>query len=373
MHANTMRARGLLLAALTMMGPLALAGCRDEAAANAVDTPVSVTVGTENIAVVRLGRIESGPAISGSLAPEREAVLRAELGGQVMRTLVEAGQRVGAGQLLVQLDDASVRDQFLSARSAVTAAQQAADAARRELDRATTLADAGAIAERQVDVARTANVAAQSQLADARSRLTIAQEQMENARITAPFAGVVSARPVSAGDIVAPGTPLVTVVDPSSMRLEASVPAEQLGDVRLGAPVQFTVSGYPDRPFTGRVTRVNPTADPTTRQVRILVGIPNVGTTLVAGLFAEGRVASEAREAAVVPQTAVDRRGATPTVMRIKNGKVEQVRVTLGLMDTATETVEIRDGVAPGDTVLLGAAQGITPGTPVQVNEPEKP
>ena len=91
----------------------------------------------------------------------------------------------------------------------------------------------------------------------------------------APFDGIVSERAVSAGDVVQPGSPLFTVVDPSSMRLEAAVPADALTAVAVGTPVEFTVSGLPGRTFRGRVERVNPVADPATRQVRVYVGIPN--------------------------------------------------------------------------------------------------
>jgi RND family efflux transporter MFP subunit len=172
---------------------------------------------------------------------------------------------------------------------------------------------------------------------------------------------------VSAGDVVAPGMPLFTIVEPGSMRLEAAVPAEQLAAVRVGAPVRFTVSGYPGRAFTGRVVRVSPVADPVTRQVQILATIPNAGNTLVGGLFAEGRVASESRTGLVVPATAVDQRGIAPVAKRLKGGQVEEVTVQLGLRDAATELVEITAGLAAGDTVLLGAAHGISAGTRVVV------
>ena len=82
------------------------------------------------------------------------------------------------------------------------------------------------------------------------------------------------------------------IIDPSSMRLEASVPSEDLSILRVGANVDFTVRGY-DRSFTGRIERIAPQADPTTRQVPIYVAIPNPGGRLVAGLFAEGRVVSQ--------------------------------------------------------------------------------
>jgi RND family efflux transporter MFP subunit len=160
---------------------------------------------------------------------------------------------------------------------------------------------------------------------------------------------------------------MYTVVDPSSMQLRGSVPADQLGQVRVGAAVRFTVTGYPDRTFTGRITRVAPVADPATRQVQILASIPNAGNQLVGGLFAEGRVSSESRDALVVPLDAIDQRGVRPSVVRVKGGKVERVPVELGLRDEARERVEIRSGVAAGDTLLRGTVQGISVGTPVRV------
>ncbi|HEY0970780.1 MAG TPA: efflux RND transporter periplasmic adaptor subunit, partial [Gemmatimonadales bacterium] len=228
----------------------------------------------------------------------------------------------------------------------------------------------GAIAERDAESARRQLDAALSQLASARAQLAAAQKQLSGTRVQAPFAGVVSERRVSVGDVVAPGAPLFTVVDPRSMRYEASVPAERLGEVRVGAPVHFAVSGYPGRTFVGRVTRVNPVADPSTRQVRLIVSVPNEGGRLVGGLFAEGRVDAERRVALVAPMAAVDQRGVTPSVYRVRNGVVEQVPVEVLLRDEATERVALEGALAAGDTLLVGAAQGITPGTPVRISQP---
>ena len=155
------------------------------------------------------------------------------------------------------------------------------------------------------------------------------------------------------------------------MRLEASVPAEQLASIRIGVPVNFTVSGYPGRQFVGRITRINPTADPTTRQVRIYVSIPNEGRSLVGGLFAIGRMSTATKLGLVVPQSAVDVRGSFPYVMRVKQGKVEKVQVQIGLTDKTSETIEVLAGLQAGDTLLLGAAQGITPGTVIKVSAPK--
>ena len=75
--------------------------------------------------------------------------------------------------------------------------------------------------------------------------------------------------------------------------------------IKVGSPVSFNVSGYPDRTFEGKITRVNPIADPTTGQVRVAVSLPNAANNLVGGLFAEGRVASERRNVLVAPTSAV--------------------------------------------------------------------
>lgn len=327
-------------------------------------------IGNENITIAQVGPLSTGPSISGALMPERSATVRAQLPGSVMQTYAEQGQAVRGGGMLARLDRAALQEPYLSARAGLAAASNSNDIARRELARSEKLLAAGAISERDIDQARRSAITSRATLEDAKARLASAQKLLGDATITAPISGVVSERQVSAGDVVQPGTAMFTIVDPSSMRLEASVPAEQLALVRIGVPVSFTVTGYPDKQFLGRVTRINPTADPATRQVRLFVSIPNAGRTLVGGLFANGRIAAAAHNGIAVTVNAVDMRGTAPTVVRIKNGKAERVEVKLGIRDEGSERVEILSGVQNGDTLLLGAAQGITPGTPVRVTNP---
>jgi membrane fusion protein, multidrug efflux system len=359
--------------ALAVASVVLLAACGDsEADAKSSSTAEAApsTVGPENITVVKTQPISSGPVISGTLVAEREATVRAQISGPVLSTHADEGSRVSAGALLAIIDDRTLRDQFLGARSGVTTAQSTADIAARELSRSEKLSEAGAIAERELEGARRANVAAQAQLADAQARLSLAQKQLNDARVRAPFAGVVSVRSVNGGDVVQPGAPMFTIIDPSSMRLEGAVPAARLSEVKVGVATAFEVNGYPDRTFEGKVVRINPSADASTGQVRVVVSIPNARSALVGGLFAEGRVKSQSHEAPVVGANAVDVRGVRPTVLRLKGGRAERVEVELGIRDEATETYEIVSGVAAGDTLLVGAAQGITPGTQVRVGAP---
>ncbi|MBA3554765.1 MAG: efflux RND transporter periplasmic adaptor subunit [Gemmatimonadales bacterium] len=352
---------------LLLAGALLLAGCGEAPEETAASAPEPVvTVGPENIMVAELTELRSGPVISGSLEPRQSATVRAEVSGSVMETHADEGARVKRGAVLAVLDDTAVRDAYLSARSQMRSAESALELARRNAERATRLEEAGAIPERDLETARLNATNAEGALADAKARLASANEQLENTRIRAPLDGVVSEREVDAGDVVQLGAALFTVVDPGSLRLEASVPADQLGRLRTGTPVEFTVNGI-DRRFNGTIERINPVVDPSTRQVRIYVRIPNVEQRLAAGLFVEGRVATDTKQAVAVPITAVDNRGTSPVLHLLKGGRVSDVEIKLGVRDEAAELVEVQSGLAAGDTVLLGSAQGMAEGSRVRV------
>jgi RND family efflux transporter MFP subunit len=357
--------------AVVLAGALALGACkRKEAARSTTASEPVVTVGPENVTTATLREIRSGPVISGSLRAEQEATVRAQASGTVEGTSADAGQRVRRGQVLARINETAVRDAYLSAKSAVRTAEATLENARRNAERSERLAQAGAVAERDLETARWNVTNAEGTLADARARLASAAEQLEHTVVRAPITGIVSEREADAGDVVQLGATLFTIVDPRDMRLEASVPANQIGRLKVGTPVEFTVSGY-DRHFTGRVQRINPVVDPATGQVRIYVGIPNEERTLVGGLFAQGRVATETKRAVTVPAGAVDTRGVTPVVHEVRNGRVQETPVELGIRDEVTDLVEVRSGVAAGDTLLLGSAQGVTPGARVRVLEEE--
>ncbi len=362
----------LLFAAIVAAGTLA--ACGKKADESATTAPIEVVIGPEATTIITKSTLSSGPAISGTLVADKTASIRAEVGGRVVAVLIEPGQRVAKDAVLARVDDSAVREAFLGAKSGVTQAQLGADIAKRDQERAERLLAAGAVAENAVENARRGALAAQAALEDAKARVASAQRNLDNTVIKAPYDGVVSERAVNAGDIVNPGSPLFTLVDPATMRLEGSVPSDQLGAVHVGAPVKFGVTGYPGKSFEGTISNIFPSADPQTHQIRLYARIPNGGSGLVAGLYATGRVASASHTGLTVPQNAVDQRGIKPFVMRLKNGKVEKVEITIGMRDESTERMEISGPVTEGDTLLVGAAQGITAGSPVKVSTPsDKP
>ncbi len=253
-----------------------------------------------------------------------------------------------------------------SARAAVRSAETALDTAKAEAQRTAALVTGGALATRDLEQANNAVSAAEAQVAAAHARLTSVEQQIDDTIVRAPFAGVVSARPASVGDVVSPGTAIVTIIDPSSMRLEAFVPSDQLSRVRLRARVRFEIRGAPGA-FVGRVDRIGAVADPVTRQVSIFVSLPNDSGKLLAGLFAEGHVEDTTHDALVVPLSAVDETGPQPTVTRIRDGKAERVPVTLGVREGTTERVEVTSGVQLGDVLIVGSSKNVPAGTPVKV------
>jgi RND family efflux transporter MFP subunit len=361
--------RAEILAAV--LAAAALAGCKDKEAESAsVEQEPVVTIGRENLAVAAINQLQSGPAVSGSLEAKQAATVRAQVPGAVLKTFAEQGQSVRRGQVTLRIDDTAVRDAFLSARSGVRTAEASVQVADRNRERAERLAQAGAMPERDLEQARWDATNAEGALADAKARLASAQEQLAHTTIRAPFDGIVSERQADAGDVVQLGTALFTIVDPRVLQLEASVPAEAIGRLRVGTPVEFTVNGF-DRRFTGRIERINPVIDPATRQVRVYVEIPNPKRELAAGLFAEGRVATDTQRAVAIPAAAIDSRGTAPVVHRLKGGQVSEVPVQLGVRDEVTEMVEVNSGVAEGDTLLLGSAQAVTPGARVRVLQEE--
>ena len=359
----------LLQAALAAI-TLTAAACGGSAApATDAATPAAAVVqlAPENVATASVADITSGPFVSGQLTPAREATVRAQIGGPLVSLTVDRGQSVRRGAVIGRIAARELDDALASAQVAVKSAENSLTVARSEAARTESLVKGGALAARDLEQARNVVAGAEAQLAAAKSRETGVRQQLDDTIVTAPLTGIVSDRPASAGDILSPGAPIVTIIDPSSMRLEAAVTSDQVSLVRPGATVRFRIRGISNELVTGTIDRLSPTADPITRQVTIFVTMPNAGGKLIAGLFAEGRVDAETRRGVIVPMGAVDETGPTATVTRIRDGKAERVTVTLGIRQSEAELIEIRSGLAEGDVVILGAAKTLSPGTPVRV------
>lgn len=352
-------------AILAATGLAAACGGRVESADTPRPAPVT-QLAAENVATVQTGTIVGGPAISGQLTPAREAAVRAQIGGSLVQLTVDRGQPVRAGEEIARISSRDLQSAFESAKTGVRSSEAALGVAQSELQRTEALVRGGALAARDAEQARNAVAGAEAQLAAARARQTSVEQQLADTIVRAPFAGIVSERPASAGDILSPGTLILTIIDPSSLRLEAQVPSDTLQQIRPGAKVTFRLRGVPGT-SVGHVDRFSASADPVTRQVSLFVTLPNTGGRLMAGLFAEGRIETVTRTGLVVPMSAVDETGPQPTVTRVRDGKAERVTVTLGARQPDTEVTEVTQGLSAGDVVVVGSSKAMPTGTLVKV------
>lgn len=358
---------GTLVVGAALLGAVAGCGGGGEAAEQ-VASNAPVIVSGPDLAVARYDEVGSGVMLTGALAPDELVSVKAQVPGIIRGLRLEQGDRVRVGQVLGTIEAQGVVSQAIGAQAAVAAAEANLAIARRDQEAARTLFSAGALAELDFRRTQTAVEAATAQLAAARAQAAGASESARRTTVVSPLTGTVAERLASEGEAVSPGQPLLSVVDPSRMRLEASVPAPQLNLLRVGGRVDFQVQGYPNQRFTGLIERIAPVADPATRQVQVHVTVPNNGGNLVAGLFAEGRVESNSRDALTVPATALDPNAGSPSVTRVRGGRAERVAVTLGVRDPRADKIEVVSGLQPGDTVLIGAARVVAPGTPVRVS-----
>ena len=334
-------------ALLGLLAVVTVAGCRgaedDNAASAAPAEERAVQLSAADVAVATTGTLDAGVVITGSLAPAYQAKIKAQVPGTVTGVRVDRGSAVGAGQPLATIEAAGVRGQ-------ATAAEANLALARQRLESARTLHDAGAISAIDFQAAQAAYEAAQAQAAGAK-------EMAERATVRSPIAGVIGERSVEDGEAVGMNDVMFTVVRSDELELSGAVPVDQAAQIRPGQAVTFTLSAQPDRPLRGEVARVEPVADPSTRQVGVYLHLRNPGG-VIAGQFATGRVlgSTASRQYVVVPEAAVRGSGADTYVLAVEGGRAVKKPVQLGPADASKGQVAIASGLDAGVQVIATSA-----------------
>jgi RND family efflux transporter MFP subunit len=285
--------------------------------------------------------------------------------------LKENGEVVKKGDLLVRLDDTSLRDAMNSAQEAVRASTQSLEQSERMFQRNKTLRASGMASAQAMEDAEIRRNNAQSDLAAAKARLVAANQQLSRTLVRAPFDGIVSERKVSNGDTAQIGKELVKVVDPNSMRFEGRVSADKVGVVKAGQSVLFAINGYPGQSFSGKVKRVDPAANPVTRQVEVLVDFTGNSQPRVAGLFAEGRIEAESSSVLMVPESALIKQGDSTYAWKIKNNALSRVELGIGQRDVRSGNWAVQTGLAVGDQVLRAPSSGFRDGQKIELQTPK--
>lgn len=322
----------------------------------------ALLLGPEDIVTLGTAGSGQGPVISGSIQPEKRADLRAEISAVVLRVHKENGDPVKQGELLVTLDDSVLRDNLSSADEAVRAAAQSLDSAQRQYQRQKSLQAQGMVSMQALEEAEIRRNTAQSEWVAAKARAASARQQLDRTQVRAPFAGMVSARKVSAGDTVQLGKELVQIIDPQSMRLEGLVSAEHLRELHPGQSVSFRINGLADTVASGKIRRIDAAVNPVTRQVAVLVDFTGTVRAAVAGLYAEGVIQTQSDPTLAVPDGAWTRQNDQARVWLLDADKLHQRTVTLGERDARTGLWPVQSGLAAGDRILRHPGSGLQDG-----------
>ena len=263
------------------------------------------------------------------------------------------GQPVKRGQLLAALSQG--QEQAALSRAIATEKQ-----AQAQLERIQKLNESGfatrALYEQQIATAESARADA----SDARA-------QIGDRMIRAPFSGYASLRTVSEGAVVSSGTPLVTVSDLSRIKLDFTVPETQLSQLSVGRPIKAISAAFPDQPFVGAITSIDPVIDPASRAVLVRATLPNPGARIKPGMLMTVKVDVSSRIADAVPELAVMGEGNERFVFIVlPDGKAKRTVVKTGLRDGGL--IEVT-GVPAGARVIGEGVVKVTDGMTVSLGD----
>jgi len=366
----------LVASTLAMAVSMTLTGCNSASSKsekNAASADI-LLIAPEDVATIHSNQFASGPSITGAIQPEKKADLRAEISSVVLQVLKENGEKVNKGDLLVRLDDTSIRDSLNSAQESERAASQSLDQAQRQYERLKTLRSSGMASAQQLEDAEIKRNNNLSDLSAAKTRTVQARQQLQRTEIRAPFDGIVSERKVSNGDTAQIGKELIKVIDPSSMRFEGLVSADTVSQVKVGQAVNFRINGYTGQTFNGSVKRINPEANPVTRQVEVLVSFKGSALPLVSGLYAEGQIEAASVATLMIPDATIVRSGDKTSAWKIKDNVIHKVDIALGGRDQRRGDYVVKSGLAEGDILLRNPTTTLKDGQKVDTsNKPVAP
>lgn len=329
-----------------------LASCGFKKEKTTVIAPVKVEV------IAAGGGVVSGGArsYSGTVESGDGADMSFTIGGTLKGIYVEPGQKVSKGQLLAEVDAASLRNASQVSEAALAQAQDA-------YARFKKLHDANALPDIQwVDV--------QSKLRQAENAAAIARRAVGDARIYSPISGVVSEKLAEVGQTVAPGVPVVKIVSIGDVKVSISVPEAEIGVMKVGTKAEITAKSVESGTLEGTLTEQGVEANPLSRTYDVKFKVGNASGMLRPGMLCDVTVASpEASEVQpakiILPAKAVLLSADNKHfVWLAKGGKAQQQFVETGTL--LPEGVEIIGGIAPGDSVIVAGMQKVCNGTRIQ-------
>lgn len=287
----------------------------------------------------------------GTARANEQVTIASPVTERLERVLFDDGMAVGKGQLLAVLSQGQEDAQL---RGATASETQAAA----QYERIKNLFDRGFATRTQLDQQLAAAEGARASAAEARAAIG-------DRMIRAPFAGYTSLRTISAGMVVSTGTPLVTISDLSRIKLDFTVPETRLQALRVGQPIEAVAAAFPNAPFEGTITSIDPVIDPSSRAVLVRATLPNPGARIKPGMLMTVHVRADDRLADAVPELAVTGRGDARYVYVVTpQKKAKQVPVKTGLRDGGL--IEVT-GLSPHALVIGDGVIKVADGMPVRL------
>ncbi|TDR31433.1 efflux RND transporter periplasmic adaptor subunit [Hydromonas duriensis] len=308
---------------------------------------------TELIAV-QPSTFEQTLPLSGALTPYTQATVSARASGEVQSVKVREGQVVSKGQVLAVLVGTTYQAQYQQAVANLESAKSALELAKKDYDNNRQLVQEGFISTMALQKLEVSLANANSQLRNAQEALVIAKRALSEVTIVAPVSGAIATSKINAGDTVAIGSPLFSIVNTDQFELVAPISAEQIGSLSAGQTVQLSSIGVA-QPFQGRVDRINPEAQNGSRSYSVYVAVDNPTGQLKSGMFAQGQIVLTARTGVLtVPATAIRHVDNRNFVYVVRDGKMTEQDVNLGARasDAIDAAVEITSGLNAGDQVV---------------------
>jgi RND family efflux transporter MFP subunit len=307
-------------------------------------------------------------ALPGTIQATSQATVRSKLSAEVRRVHVREGERVQAGQVLVEFDTAALRVQL--AERAATLESARAQLAQTERTRQVNaqLVKQNFISQNAFDTADAAHRAQAAAVEAAQAQLAQTQLLLNDAVVRAPIAGHVAKRHVQPGEKVGFDAPLLALVDLGKLEVQAQAPVSDVAQIATGARAVVTIEGLPDRSFEGRVERINPSTEAGTRSINFYVSISNEHSLLRAGMFAKVRLhVGGDREVPALPISAVRSDNGQDVVWVLADGKLRKQTVTLGRRDERAQMVEVRGGLTSDDRVIATKFDNLRDGLAAKV------
>jgi RND family efflux transporter MFP subunit len=333
---------------------------------------------TVELAPVTRAQVDRELAVVGNLIGDQTVSVVPKTAGRLEEITVKLGDRVSRGQRIARIEDQEIREQVKQAEAAfevakATIRQREADLelARTNVERSRNLFQRQLLPQQTLDDAEAKFQSAQAALDLARAQNTQSQARLdelrinlENTIITSPVNGFVARRAADPGAFVSANAPIVDVVDIQRVRLVANIIEKDLKQIAVADMARVTVDAFPGESFMGRIARVSPVLDPSTRTAPIEVEIANDQYRLKPGMYARVGIITESHpNALVVPTNAlVDANGSRGVYLSVNN--IAQFHpVKIGI--EGNDRTEVLDGLDEGDHVVTTGAAGLRNGDPI--------